>query len=386
MKKHSARVAPLSACNSPVLTLTKVEGEERPRDPPGPAEAPAPAGAEAGGRAGRRCWRCSRARLRKTFWGVAVVLCVCSSWAGATQLAKLTFGKFDAPFTLTWFATNWNFLFFPLYYAGHVCKSAEKQSVKQRYSCLDLNIRQRGRQNQGTVSALWTVSSHWHDHPFKKKPETLISAIYHNVQQGSSGPLRSQMVCVGPGTSSVSILGSHGHPEPRLSVTVYGPAAAGPNQIYPEKNSVKNSGQGDQGMLSIFWRQWLDFEGVCYQGSTLWCSLDTHKLPVLTCNKDNKHHGCLRVVLLQQSFCVLALMDCSQGQVHGREDRGRHPCHRWHRDDDLCGRLPQPLRHRHSPGGGLRIHVCPVQGPVQAPPGQCQVWRSRLISVCAGGI
>lgn len=26
MKKHSARVAPLSACNSPVLTLTKVEG------------------------------------------------------------------------------------------------------------------------------------------------------------------------------------------------------------------------------------------------------------------------------------------------------------------------------------------------------------------------
>ncbi|XP_072827048.1 solute carrier family 35 member F3 isoform X3 [Vicugna pacos] len=251
MKKHSARVAPLSACNSPVLTLTKVEGEERPRDPPGPAEAPAPAGAEAGGRAGRRCWRCSRARLRKTFWGVAVVLCVCSSWAGATQLAKLTFGKFDAPFTLTWFATNWNCLFFPLYYAGHVCKSAEKQSVKQRYSCLGLNIRQRGHQNQGTVSALWTVSSHWHDLPFKKKPETLISAIYHNVQQGSPGPLRSQMVHVGPGTSSVSILGSHGHPEPRLSVTVYRPAAAGPNQIYPEKNSVKNAGQGDQIVAAI---------------------------------------------------------------------------------------------------------------------------------------
>ncbi|MEQ2189732.1 hypothetical protein GOODEAATRI_028340, partial [Goodea atripinnis] len=30
MKKHSARVAPLSACNSPVLTLTKVEGRESP--------------------------------------------------------------------------------------------------------------------------------------------------------------------------------------------------------------------------------------------------------------------------------------------------------------------------------------------------------------------
>lgn len=33
MKKHSARVAPLSACNSPVLTLTKVEGRGCP--PPG---------------------------------------------------------------------------------------------------------------------------------------------------------------------------------------------------------------------------------------------------------------------------------------------------------------------------------------------------------------
>ena len=90
-------------------------------------------GTDPGGRPSPRCWRCSQAQLKKIFWGVAVVLCVCSSWAGATQLAKLTFRKFDAPFTLTWFATNWNFLFFPLYYAGHVCKSAEKQSVKQRY-------------------------------------------------------------------------------------------------------------------------------------------------------------------------------------------------------------------------------------------------------------
>lgn len=62
-----------------------------------------------------------------------MVLCVCASWAGSTQLAKLTFRTFDAPFTLTWFATTWNCLFFPLYYAGHVCKAADRQSVKQRY-------------------------------------------------------------------------------------------------------------------------------------------------------------------------------------------------------------------------------------------------------------
>ncbi|XP_064913858.1 solute carrier family 35 member F3 isoform X4 [Columba livia] len=134
MKKHSARVAPLSACNSPVLTLTKVEGDERSRESPAPAEAQMQAGAEGGGRVNRCCWKCSVTQLKKIFWGVAVVLGVCSSWSGSTQLAKLTFKKFDAPFTLTWFATNWNFLFFPLYYLGHVFKSTEKQSPKQRYS------------------------------------------------------------------------------------------------------------------------------------------------------------------------------------------------------------------------------------------------------------
>lgn len=52
MKKHSARVAPLSACNSPVLTLTKVEGNAwagggdlRPR---GVARAPRPGRGAAG--------------------------------------------------------------------------------------------------------------------------------------------------------------------------------------------------------------------------------------------------------------------------------------------------------------------------------------------------
>ncbi|XP_031316741.2 solute carrier family 35 member F3 [Camelus dromedarius] len=184
MKKHSARVAPLSACNSPVLTLTKVEGEERPRDPPGPAEAPAPAGAEAGGRAGRRCWRCSRARLRKTFWGVAVVLCVCSSWAGATQLAKLTFGKFDAPFTLTWFATNWNFLFFPLYYAGHVCKSAEKQSVKQRYRECCRFFGDNGLTLKVFVTkaapfgVLWTLTNYLYLHAIKTINTTDASVLF----------------------------------------------------------------------------------------------------------------------------------------------------------------------------------------------------------------
>ncbi|XP_046885554.1 putative thiamine transporter SLC35F3 [Hypomesus transpacificus] len=138
MKKHSARVSPLSACNSPVLTLTKVEGEDRPRESvvgtsEGQPAAGAPGVESATGRRRLRCCvRVTALQVRKALWGVAMVICVCSSWAGATQLAKLTFRRFDAPFTLTWFATTWNSLFFPLYYAGHVCKSSEKQTPRQR--------------------------------------------------------------------------------------------------------------------------------------------------------------------------------------------------------------------------------------------------------------
>ncbi|XP_028676562.1 putative thiamine transporter SLC35F3 isoform X2 [Erpetoichthys calabaricus] len=133
MKKHSARVAPLSACNSPVLTLTKVEGDEHPRESLAPAEAQAPAATEGGRRMTRCCIKLSAVQVRKICWGVAVMLCVCSTWAGSTQLAKFTFKRFDAPFTLTWFATNWNILFFPLYYVGHLYKSTEKQTPKQKY-------------------------------------------------------------------------------------------------------------------------------------------------------------------------------------------------------------------------------------------------------------
>uniref|UniRef100_A0A673I3V2 Solute carrier family 35 member F3b n=1 Tax=Sinocyclocheilus rhinocerous TaxID=307959 RepID=A0A673I3V2_9TELE len=92
-------------------------------------------GAEAG--PGRQrlncCVRVTAVQVRKAIWGVAMVMCVCSSWAGSTQLAKLTFKQYDAPFTLTWFATTWNCLFFPLYYIGHMCKSPERQTPKQRF-------------------------------------------------------------------------------------------------------------------------------------------------------------------------------------------------------------------------------------------------------------
>ncbi|KAF6274788.1 solute carrier family 35 member F3 [Rhinolophus ferrumequinum] len=155
--------------------------EERPRDGPGPAEAPA--GAEAG-RANRSGCRCSGPQLRKLSWGLAVVLCVCASWAGSTQLAKLTFQTFDAPFTLTWFATTWNCLFFPLYYAGHVCKAADRQSVKQRYRECCRFFGDNGLTlkvfftKAAPFGVLWTLTNYLYLHAIKKINTTDVSVLF----------------------------------------------------------------------------------------------------------------------------------------------------------------------------------------------------------------
>ncbi|MGH0169590.1 UNVERIFIED_CONTAM: hypothetical protein FKN15_057114 [Acipenser sinensis] len=114
-------------------------GDERPRENLTPAEAQVPAAPDTEGQSVTRCClKLTASQARKICWGVAVLLGVCLSWTGSTQLAKLAFRKFDAPFTLTWFATNWNFLFFPLYYIGHLYTSTVKQSPRQRYSMIAL--------------------------------------------------------------------------------------------------------------------------------------------------------------------------------------------------------------------------------------------------------
>lgn len=77
------------------------------------------------------CW--TVAHLKQALWGITVVLCVCSSWTGSTQLAKLTLRQLNVPFTLTWFSNSWNCLLFPLYYLGHLCWSKERQSIRKRF-------------------------------------------------------------------------------------------------------------------------------------------------------------------------------------------------------------------------------------------------------------
>nr|XP_008122389.1 PREDICTED: putative thiamine transporter SLC35F3 isoform X2 [Anolis carolinensis] len=157
---------------------------ERSHDSPAPAEAQAQAGVEAGGRGSRCCWKCSIAQLKKFFWGVVVVLGVCSSWSISTQLAKLTFRKFDAPFTLTWFATNWNFLFFPLYYIGHLWKSAVKQYPQQRYrECCqffgDNGLTLKAFFTKAApFGVLWILTNYLYLHAIKKINTTDVSVLF----------------------------------------------------------------------------------------------------------------------------------------------------------------------------------------------------------------
>lgn len=81
----------------------------------------------------RCCLHVTAVHLRRALWGVITVLCICSSWSGSTQLAKLTFRQLNVPFTLTWFSTSWNCVMFPFYYLGHLCCSKDRQTPRQRF-------------------------------------------------------------------------------------------------------------------------------------------------------------------------------------------------------------------------------------------------------------
>lgn len=50
--------------------------------------------------------------------------------------------------------------------------------------------------------------------------------------------------------------------------------------------------------------------------------MDFDKLPVFTGFKEADGHRCLCSVLLQQSLCLLALLDCAERQVHGSAGNG----------------------------------------------------------------
>lgn len=69
----------------------------------------------------------------KVLGGLLMVLCISSSWVGTTQVVKRTFQSFSCPFFISWFSSNWNILFFPIYYSGHVVLTREKQTPIQKF-------------------------------------------------------------------------------------------------------------------------------------------------------------------------------------------------------------------------------------------------------------
>lgn len=79
-----------------------------------------------------RCRSCSSVLL-KAVWGLLIILSVSSSWVGTTQIVKITYKNFYCPFFMTWFSTNWNIMFFPVYYSGHLATAQVKQSPMKKF-------------------------------------------------------------------------------------------------------------------------------------------------------------------------------------------------------------------------------------------------------------
>ncbi|XP_078255222.1 solute carrier family 35 member F3 isoform X2 [Rhinoraja longicauda] len=154
----------------------QTEAEDRP-------ESAAGGGGRRWWRAGPRCCgsrRLSVERLKEALWGSAVVLSVCSSWAGTSQLAKVTFRTFDAPFAITWFATTWNLLFFPLYYLGYAWSSDEKQNPLQQfrfYGDDGLTIKIFFTR-MAPFCVLWTLTNYLYLLALKKISATDASALF----------------------------------------------------------------------------------------------------------------------------------------------------------------------------------------------------------------
>ncbi|KAM7321646.1 hypothetical protein ACRRTK_019738 [Alexandromys fortis] len=82
-----------------------------------------------------RCLSCTSVVL-KAVWGLLIIFSVSSSWVGTTQIVKITYKNFYCPFFMTWFSTNWNIMFFPVYYSGHLATAQEKQSPMKKFRLL----------------------------------------------------------------------------------------------------------------------------------------------------------------------------------------------------------------------------------------------------------
>uniref|UniRef100_A0A4W3GDP3 Solute carrier family 35 member F4 n=1 Tax=Callorhinchus milii TaxID=7868 RepID=A0A4W3GDP3_CALMI len=178
MKKHSARVAPLAVCNSSVLRASIIEGEE--------ASENRVENLNPENNVKTHCQSCTTVFL-KVFWAFLIILSVSSSWVGTTQIVKITYKNFYCPFFMTWFSTNWNIMFFPVYYTGHLATAQDKQSpikkIRYRSECsrifgedgLTLKLFLK---RTAPFSILWTLTNYLYLLALKKLTATDVSALF----------------------------------------------------------------------------------------------------------------------------------------------------------------------------------------------------------------
>uniref|UniRef100_A0AAQ4QFJ6 Solute carrier family 35 member F4 n=1 Tax=Gasterosteus aculeatus aculeatus TaxID=481459 RepID=A0AAQ4QFJ6_GASAC len=120
----------------------------------------------------------------KVLGGLLLVLCVSSSWVGTTQVVKLTFQSFSCPFFISWFSSNWNIFFFPIYYSGLVVTTREKQTPIQKFRECSRLFGEDGMtlklfvKRTAPFSILWTLTNYLYLMALKKLTATDVSALY----------------------------------------------------------------------------------------------------------------------------------------------------------------------------------------------------------------
>ncbi|XP_044517971.1 solute carrier family 35 member F4 isoform X1 [Gracilinanus agilis] len=134
-------------------------------------------------RAKTRCQSCASLFL-KAIWGFLIILSVSSSWVGTTQIVKITYKNFYCPFFMTWFSTNWNIMFFPVYYSGHLATAQEKQSPIKKFRECSRIFGEDGLtlklflKRTAPFSILWTLTNYLYLLALKKLTATDVSALF----------------------------------------------------------------------------------------------------------------------------------------------------------------------------------------------------------------
>ncbi|MBN3314536.1 S35F4 protein, partial [Atractosteus spatula] len=168
LRAHSFTVSPEHSAQT-----TGEEGSESHADTPG----------SEGSETRSQCQSCTSTALR-VLGGLLLVLSVSSSWVGTTQVVKLTFQSFSCPFFMTWFSTNWNILFFPIYYSGHLVTARQKQTPIQKFRECSRIFGEDGLtlklflKRTAPFSILWTLTNYLYLLALRKLTATDVSALY----------------------------------------------------------------------------------------------------------------------------------------------------------------------------------------------------------------